>query len=325
MILAGDVGGTKTVVALYEARAGGLAPVREARFASADFGALEDILARFLRESPGARIDAACFGIAGPVIDGRAQTTNLPWKLDERDLERAVGARRVKLLNDLEAAAYGMLELRQDERAVLNPGRAASRPGNAAVVAAGTGLGEAMLVWDGERHRAVASEGGHADWAPRTDEEIELLLFLRAEFGRVSTERVLAGPGLHNIYRFLRRKSAEAEPDWLRERIAGGDPSAVVSQTGLEGRDPVCARTLEMFAAIYGAEAGNVALQCVATQVFIGGGIAPKILPALQSRAFLDAFADKGRFRDLLAGIPVAVSLNPRTPLVGAATYATRL
>ena len=326
MILAGDIGGTKTVVALFERRDDRLELRRDATFPSRDHASLEEILARFLEEGPAA-IDAACFGVAGPVVGGQARTTNLPWTLDEAELARAVGARRVKLLNDLEAAAYGMLELGSDERARLNAGADAGARGNVAVIAAGTGLGEAVLFWDGARHHAVASEGGHASFAARTDEEIALLRFLQAELGQhVSTERVLSGPGLYNIYRCLRETGSAPEPDWLAAQIEHGDPGAAVGRAGLEERDPACAHALELFAAIYGAEAGNLALQCVAVGgVFIGGGVAPKILPALQSGRFMEAFTDKGRFSGMLKGLEVSVALDPRTPLRGAARIASQL
>ncbi len=325
MILAGDIGATKTVVALYDRSGEGLAQRDEATFASAEHGSLEEILREFLRDRDVSGIEAACFGVAGPVIDGKAKTTNLPWTLDERLLAEASGSPRVRLLNDLEAAAYGMLRLRPDEQAVLNRGVARSGPGNVAVIAAGTGLGEAMLIWDGERHRAVASEGGHVSFAPRTEREIELLRFLRAELdGRVSIERVLSGPGLRNVYRFVRASGGDPEPEWLSERLRDEDPSAVIAETALSGRDSACAEALEIFCSIYGAVAGDLALSCLALGgVFVGGGIAPQILPALEAGAFLRAFADKGRFAQLLRGLPVRVALNPRAPLIGAAHHAS--
>ena len=326
MILAGDIGGTKTVVALFERRDDRLELRRDATFRSRDHASLEEILVSFLDGDPTA-IDAACFGVAGAVVGGQAQTTNLPWTLDEAELAGAVGARRVKLLNDLEAAAYGMLELGSDERARLNAGTDVGARGNAVVIAAGTGLGEAVLFWDGARYHAVASEGGHASFAARTDEEIALLQFLQTEFGQhVSMERVLSGPGLYNIYRFVRETGSTPEPDWLAAQIEHGDPSVAVGRAGVEGRDPACAHALELFAAIYGAEAGNLALRGVAVGgVFIGGGVAPKILPALQSGRFMEAFTDKGRFARMLEGVEVSVALDPRTPLRGAARTAAQL
>ena len=327
MILAGDVGGTKTVVALYESERAGLRPVRESVYWARDHASLEEIIGVFLDEGPAPLIEATCFGVAGPVIGGRVSTTNLPWEIDEASLARATGARRAKLLNDLEAMAYGMLGLDDEEFAVLSPGAEPAPRGNAVVIAAGTGLGQALLVWDGERHLPVATEGGHAGFAPRSEQEVELLRFLRAEFGsHVSYERILSGPGLHNLYRFLRTSGDEPEPAWLAERMRAEDPSAVIGEVGVSGGDPVCAASVELFASIYGAQAGNLALTALAVGgVFVGGGIAPKLLPVLQGGAFVRAFSDKGRFSALLEGIPVRVALTPRTPVLGAARYAAQL
>lgn len=320
MILAGDIGGTKTVLAIVRPTSSGRDVVREVTFASREYERFDDLLAAFLKEC-GVRPEAICLGVAGPVRDGRCETTNLPWVLDERGLGRAVGARAVKLLNDVEATAFGVLALREDEIIVLNAGRQAV--GNIAVIAAGTGLGEAILAWDGSRYVAVASEGGHADFAPRTDREIELLRFLRAEFGRVSYERVVSGPGQYNIYRFLRDTGFGEEPAWLRAELGAGDPSAVVTRVALASGHPLCVEALDLFAELYGAEAGNLALKAFAIGgVFVAGGIAPKIVNKLRDGVFLAAFAAKGRYRALMESIPVTVSLNPRTPLLGAARYA---
>ncbi|MDJ0852114.1 MAG: glucokinase [Myxococcota bacterium] len=328
MILAGDIGGTKTVLTLYEQTAGGLRSERTERYPSADFGGLPEVVDRFLGEAGAPGVEAAGFGIAGPVIAGRAVTTNLPWKdVEASELARHLGLESVVLLNDLAAAAYGMLVLPDEDLVQLNPGVEADRGANMAVVAAGTGLGEALLIWDGERHIAVATEGGHVDFPPRNEEEIELLRFLQRELGRVSSERILAGPGLHNVYRFVREHVVgEPEPDWLRERMAQEDPSAVVSSVALEKRDAGCVRALELFVRLYGAEAGNMALKVLAVGgVFVGGGIAPKILPALQTGDFLEAFLAKGRFRELLEQIPVRVATNSAAPLLGAAHQAAGL
>lgn len=321
MILAGDIGGTKTVIGLYERTDAGLRLAREETFPSRSHGSLEEILARFLGAGARPALRAACFGVAGPVVEGRSKTTNLPWELEEQALARAVGAPRAKLLNDLEAAAYGMLHLDPKDLCVLQPGQA--RRGNLAVIAAGTGLGEAMLYWDGTRHHPLASEGGHADFAPQTDLEAQMLAYLRREFGHVSYERLLSGPGFFNIYRFLRDSGFAPEPDWLRDRIGQGDPSAVVTQVGLAGEDALCTKTLEVFAAVYGAEAGNMALRAMAVGgVYVGGGIAPKMLPKLTDGTFIRAFNDKGRLAALTRTIEVKVALNPRAPLIGAAHYA---
>lgn len=327
MILAGDNGGTKTVLALFDEAADGLRLVRDGTFPSREYASFEAMLAEFLKgETPGA-VRVGCFGVAGPVIDGRSHTTNLPWILDEGSVARAIGARRVKLLNDMEAAAYGMLCLKPDEFSVLNAGRSPARQGNVAVIAPGTGLGEAMLYWDGTLHHPIASEGGHADFAPHTEQETALLQYLRSRFGgHISYERVLSGPGFYNIYTFLRDSGHAPEPSWLSEQLRSGDPNATITRIGLAGADPLCVATLDVFSSILGAEAGNIALRCLAFGgVFIGGGIAPQMIAALQKGGCTRAFADKGRLSELVQGIDLRVALNPRTPLLGAAHYALRL
>ena len=324
LLLAGDVGGTKTAISLFEARAPGPRLVREASFHSGEFESLQAVVRRFLGAGPPVRVAAACFGVAGPVVDGRCVTTNLPWQVDEQGLGRAIPAPRVRLLNDLEAAAHGVLTLPPRDLERLQGGKA--RKGNMVLIAAGTGLGEAMLVWDGARHRVVPSEGGHADFAPRSDLEVDLLRFLRKEFGRVSYERVLSGPGLHNIYRFLRETGYAPEPVWLTDRLRIGNPAAVISEVALAGGHPLCVTALELFVSIYGSEAGNLALKALAVGgVFVGGGIAPKIRAKLTDGTFLAASADKGRYRDLMASIPVRLVLNPQAPLLGAAHVARDL
>jgi glucokinase len=327
MILAGDIGGTKTVLGVFERSGVGLHLVRDATSASRKYRSLEEIAAGFLKNAPQPAVDAACFGVAGPVIDGKCRTTNLPWSLDEQVLSRELSIPRVKLLNDLEATAYGMLHLSSDQLTVLNAGSAAPRQGNIAVIAAGTGLGEGMLFWDGTQHQPLASEGGHVDFAPRTDQEIELLRYLHRKFqSHISYERVLSGPGQYNIYTFLRETGTEPEPAWLTEKLQNGDPPAVVTEAGLAGTDPVCVAALELFSTLYGAEAGNLALKCVAVGgVFVGGGIAPKMLPVLENGSFMRGFLDKGRFVDLMKSIPVCVARNLRAPLIGAAHFALRL
>lgn len=327
MIVAGDIGGTKTVLGLFDKQNDLVHLVRQGTYSSPSHRSLEEILAEFLKQLPGP-LRGGCFGVAGPILDGHCRTTNLPWELDERMLAAAIGAPRVKLLNDLEATAYGMLVLKPEELSVLNPGAQPARQGHVAVIAAGTGLGEGMLYWDGARHHPMASEGGHADFAPQNEEEVELLRYLwNKQGGHVSYERVLSGPGLYNVYSFLRERNHYQEPDWLAKMLKTADPSAVVSQLGLEGKDPLCESALEMFAVMYGSETGNLALKCLAVGgVYVAGGIAPKILPALQKNGnFLHGYLNKGRFRDLLEDIPVRVALNPLAPLLGAAHYAATL
>lgn len=327
MILAGDVGGTKAVLALFEAAGERLRQVREDTFVNKEFESFEAVVSRFLRGETGLTLSVGCFGVAGTVIDGRCQLTNLDWEIGEQKIARMLKAPRVKLLNDLEAAAYGMLHLRSEELTILNPGVTSKRKGNVAVIAAGTGLGEAMLYWDGKWHHPIASEGGHADFAPRTDQEIALLRCLSSKFaGHVSYERVLSGAGVYNIYCFLRDNGFAPEPSWLAERLEQGDPSAAISEVGLAGGNPLCVTALDLFSSIYGAEAGNLALKCLAVGgVYVGGGIAPKILPALQNGSFMRGFGEKGRFSDLLKSMPVCVALNPKASLLGAAYFALRL
>jgi glucokinase len=325
MILAGDIGGTKTVCALFEETGGGLQLVRDGTFPSQGHASLEEILTKFLDHGDKPALRAGCFGVAGAVIDGKCKTTNLPWELDEVLLARAIKAPRVKLLNDLEAAAYGMLYLRKDELVSLNPDALPPRKGNVAVIAAGTGLGEAMLYWDGQKHHPLASEGGHADFAPHTDEQVDLWRWLRAKYGHVSYERILSGPGFQNVFMFLRESGRFQESPALQEALAGsGDPNIAITRLGVTGEDDLSVATVDLVCSIYGAEAGNLALKCVAVGgVFIGGGIAPKLgVTALKRGRFMEAFTNKGRFSTLMKGIEVQMALNPRAPLIGAAHYA---
>jgi glucokinase len=324
VILAGDVGGTKTALALFEERGRGQAVVRETVLASHGYAALETAIRQFLLEGPPVSIDAACVGVAGPVVDGRCTAINLPWVVDEASLAQSVGTPRMRLVNDLEATAYGVLGLGPSALATLQPGQ--PRKANRALIAAGTGLGEVVLAWDGRRYHVVPSEGGHADFAPRTDLEIDLFKFLRREFGRVSYERVVSGPGLYNIYRFLVASDGAPEPEWLRARMESGDPGAVVGEAALERGDPRCVQALDIFVSVYGAEAGNLALKALAVGgVFVAGGIAPKIRAKLEDGTFVAAFRDKGRLGPVLASIPVHVVLEPRAALLGASAIARSL
>jgi glucokinase len=326
LILAGDVGGTKTQLGLFKHSGGNLELVRDHRYATADFKSLEAICADFL--GAGAAVNAACVGVPGPIIDGRGHATNVPWELSSELLSRALNGVPVRLLNDLAAIAYGMVHLKPNEFAVLHRAENPPAHGNIAVIAAGTGLGESSLVWeDGQnKYYAVASEGGHSDFAPHGAEQIDLLRFLTAEFGHVSYERVLSGPGLSNVYRFLRGESGVPEPAWLSDEIAKGDHAAAVSDAALAGRDAVCVRALTMFCDIYGSEAANLALKVLALGgVYLGGGIAPKILPMLAGGAFVKGFLAKGRLNEILKRIEVRVSLNPAAGLLGAAHYAAAM
>jgi glucokinase len=318
LILAGDIGGTKTTLALCDDHG---KVVREATEKSGDWASLEQIVDKF---APGP-VSAACFGVAGPVVDGVAKITNLPWTIATSSLEKQLGA-KVSLLNDLQATALGMLVLPDASFAVLQQGTHLDR-GTVAVIAPGTGLGEAVLYHDGRGYRAMPSEGGHADFAPGTEDEILLLRYLRGLYGEhVSYERVLSGHGIGDLYGFCRERANEPEPTWLAQELATGDRNAVVSKAGLERRDPCAVRALAMFAEVLGAEAGNLALRAVATGgVFIGGGIPPKILPALQTGVCIQRLTAKGRFSTWTRGLSVRVALEPRAALYGAAHEATQL
>jgi len=321
MILAGDIGATKTRLALFDGSAGRTDPIAERTYASHDYPGLEVIAAEFVRAT-NASIRSACFGVAGPVKDGRSSTTNLAWIVDSRDLARDLRLPRVALLNDLEASAYGLPWLRPDEIIVLQEG-APDAAGHAALIAAGTGLGEAGLYWDGRSHRPFATEGGHASFAPSDEIQIDLLRHLLRRFEQVSWERVLSGPGLVNIYSFLRDTGRGEEPPWLADEISSGEAAAVISTVALSGRCRLCSDALDLFVTLYGAEAGNFALKVMASGgVYVGGGIAPKILPRLRGPAFIGAFVAKGRMRPLLEAMPVRVVLNDRLALLGAARYA---
>jgi glucokinase len=320
MILAGDIGGTKTVLAIYDESVAPLQIVREAVFQSQDFPEFDQILHKFLGDAHVENIRAICLGVAGPIRNGQCKTTNLPWFLSEKDIAKTFSVEKVRLLNDLTAAAYGMLFLKENEKVALNEGSA--ERGNIAVIAAGTGLGEALLYWNGERYLPMASEGGHTDFAPQSDQEVALFRYLQREFGHVSYERILSGPGIYNLYRFLRDSGFAKEPEWLATKLTQGDKSAVISEMGLTKKDPLCVEALSLFASIYGAEAGNIALKFFSVSgVFVGGGIAPKLLSKLQDGAFMQGFTHKGRYADLMRSIPVHVVQNSRAPLIGAAQY----
>jgi len=322
LILAGDIGGTKTNLALFTLQENNLSLREKMQFPSRDFSAFSDVIDAFADAAGFEKIDAACFGIAGPVIGGVCRTTNLPWEIRATALQTQLGAGRVRLLNDLEATAYGMLFL-EDERFVdLNP-EANPQKGNKAVIAAGTGLGEALLYFDGKAYHPIGTEGGHSDFAPADEQQAVLLAWLKERHpDHVSVERVLSGPGVYTLYEFLRDTQAAPEPAFMTALPDGADKSAAVSRGALEEEDPLCKEALALFARIYGAEAGNLALKSLSVGgVLVGGGIAPKLLPYLQAH-FMESFTAKGRFQPLLRAMPVRVSLDPETALLGAARFA---
>jgi len=318
MILAGDIGGTHTRLAFFTIEGERLTSSSEETFPSQAYSGLAEIVSQYLSTHP-LSASSACFGIAGPIKHGRCEATNLPWVVDAQQLASELRIPIVRLINDLEANAYGIATLEPTDVMTLNIG-APDAAGNAAVIAAGTGLGEAGLYWDGNSYHPFATEGGHTDFAPRTDLEVELLQFLLAKFGRVSYERLVSGPGLVHIYHFLRETGRGEAPAWLTEELQQQDPAAVITQTALGGRSALCEQALDLFVSLYGAEAGNLALKVMATGgVFIGGGIAPKILQRLMTPLFMKAFIAKGRMQPLLEGIPVRVIVQDQTALRGAA------
>jgi glucokinase len=324
MILAGDVGGTKVDLALYSFVQGKLQPVTEKKFAARDYPSLEDVVKEFLEEAkPAEPITSACFGVPGPVRNGRLKLTNLPWVLDSRVLAHDLEIDHLFLINDLEANGFGIPELSPDKIHTLSLGDP-SVAGTRGLIAAGTGLGEAVLVWTGKAHTPMASEGGHTDFAPRNEDEIELLRYLQKKLnGRVSYERVVSGIGMANLYSFLRDEKGMSEPGWLKDRMATEDPNAVIGELAESGESELCVRTMEMFISSYGAEAGNLALKVLAVGgIFVGGGVAPKILNLMRKGGFMKAFTDKGRLSALLEKTPVHVILESRAALIGAASYA---
>ncbi|SNT20738.1 glucokinase [Granulicella rosea] len=329
MILAGDVGGTKVHLALYQFEDGTLKSIRDQKFPAHQFANLDSVVDKFLGadgDRPAedrTKIAAACFGCPGPVRDGHLKLTNLPWTLDSRDLVKSLHIEHIFLINDLEANGYGIPELAKESIFTLHEGDK-DAIGHRGLVSAGTGLGEALLIWDGKNHRPIPSEGGHCDFAARNDREIALLNYLRGELkGRVSFERVVSGIGIKNIYAYLRDVEKLHEPEWLKQRLANEDPNFVIGTCAEDGSSSICFETMKIFSAAFGAEAGNVALKVLAMGgIYLGGGIAPKTLKTLQSGAFIHAFLDKGRLSPLLQSVPVRVILDDTCALLGAAAYA---
>jgi glucokinase len=327
MVLAGDIGGTKVELALFRGEMGAWDPQEPERFPSHDYASLDAIVSQYIKDrnlAPGA-IRRAAFGIAGPVKGTTVRTTNLPWLVEADRLSALLGGAEVILMNDLEANAWGIEALTPEEFFEIQAGDPDAK-GNRALISAGTGLGMAGIHWNGTHHVPFASEGGHVDFAPRTDLDAELYRFLRDRYaGVVDWERVLCGRAMVDLHDFMRHHTGMSIPDWLAEQMQAGDPAAAISQAGASGRDAVCARALELFIEYYGAEAGNVGLTFLALGgVYIGGGIAPKILDQLKSPRFLASFVSKGRMKEVLESMPVRVILNPRTALLGSAVRASR-
>lgn len=327
-ILAGDVGGTKTALALY--RYGGERGwhiERRRQYASGEFAAFDQLLAAFIAENPNLPLQAACLGVAGPIVGGDCRATNLPWELNHVSIGKLLQTPQVKLLNDLEAAAWGVLHSNREEQVELNPHAEQGVAGNIAVIAAGTGLGEAILYWDGQRHHVIATEGGHTDFGPHDAQQDALLYYLRECYaGHVSYERLVSGEGLKNIYRFLKEAGFAEESGAIAQQMHSQDPAAVIGEAGVARKDTLCTEALRLFCGIYGAETGNLALKCLPyAGIYLTGGIAAKVLPALQQGGFLQAYLDKGRSARVIEKIPLKVCLNPDIALLGAAKYAETL
>ena len=320
MILAGDIGATNARLAYFQPQNGHLKLVSERVFPSQQHSELGEIVSQFMDDS-GTRPEAACFGIAGPVRNGRVEASNLPWVIEQSRLANQLRLPTL-LINDLEANAWGIGGLAPSDLVPLNRG-SQTPVGNQVVIAPGTGLGEAGLFWDGSRHHVFACEGGHADFAPQGDLQIELLRFLEQRFGHVSYERILSGPGLVNVYEFLRQAESGKESQELASAMKHGDPAAAISRAALDGTDALAEKTLDLWIKVYGGEAANLALKAMATGgLFLAGGISPKILPKLQGPSFMQSFLDKGRMRSLVEAMPVQVIMNEKAGLLGAARCA---
>lgn len=326
LILAGDIGGTKSYLGLFISKDGALTQIDEERYINKDFSSVEDVLVAFKKRVGRRKITSSSLGVACPVVENRCTLTNMTWDIDAEELREVLGIPVLAVINDLVATGWGVKLLGTDDLYTLQEGY--KRNGNAALIAAGTGLGEAILFGDGESSFPSGSEGGHTDFAPRNDVEIELLNSLRAEYGHVSYERILSGPGLKTLYDFFRARSGKPVPERMEKRFVSGESAAsVVSSEALSGGDEEAIASLKLFISIYGAEAGNLALKSMATAgVYIGGGIAPKILDAIKADStFIDSFTDKGRFKEFMERLPVYVILNEKTALLGAALHASLL
>jgi glucokinase len=325
MILAGDIGGTNARLAYFQPQNGDLRLISESVYPSREYSELGEIVSKFLADSAN-RPEVACFGIAGPVRNGRVETSNLPWIIEQARLAKQIQLPATLLINDLEANAWGIGALGPHDLIPLNrvaPAVGNQAVGNQAVIAPGTGLGQAGLFWDGSQHQVFACEGGHADFAPQGDLQIELLRFLASRYEHVSYERILSGPGLVNVYEFLLQKGCGDKPAEFAGPRAQSDAAAEISRAALNGTNRLAEQALDLWISVYGAEAGNLALKTMATGgIFLGGGISPKILSKLTGPLFMRAFHDKGRLRPLLESIPVQVITNDKAGLLGAARCA---
>lgn len=343
MILAGDVGGTKTLLALFNTEGNNVRCLKKEQFSSTNYQTFTELLTSFLADTDCALIAAVCVGVAGVIADGSCETTNLPWILSSKEIGELVNSQNVWLLNDLEATAWGLLDLPAHDFVELNPNaqplpeiESVSRPeenrccrqqqGNIAVIAAGTGLGEAIIAWTGSTYHIIATEGGHADFSPTNEQEIALLRYLLGKYpGHISCERLISGEGLVNIYQFLKHTNYAPTNPEIEQEMAVRDPAAVIGEAGVAARDALCVEALRLFCRLYGAESGNLALKCLPYGgVYLAGGIGAKILPVLQQGEFMRVFFAKGRCRAVLQKISVKVCTNPEVALLGALSYARK-
>ena len=321
MILAGDIGGTKTRLGLFQVEKNGFHLLSEKTFPSKKYTNLSDILRDFLAGQK--NIVSACFGVAGPITGEIVKTTNLPWVINVKSLKKEISLNNLKIINDLVANAYGISVLKKNDFVTLNTGMI--QKGNKALISAGTGLGQSILYWEGKQHVPSPSEGGHVEFGPKNAFEIEMLQYFMKRFGHVSYEFLLSGAGLHHIYQFLKdTKRFGNEPEWLTKKIKREDPAMVISEVASLKKSRLCSKALDVFISIYGAAAGNLALQAMTVGgIYLGGGIAPKIIGKLKDGTFMDAFRNKGRLSDIVSRIPVKVIMNDRAALLGAAYYAS--
>jgi glucokinase len=320
IILAGDVGGTKANMQLSRFSTAGVEMIKESRYVSKDYPSFNDILTHFLEGQ--ARPDRICFSVAGPVVEGKVKFTNLSWQIDSEDISRHTGGCPVAILNDLESAAYGLAGLKQEELSVLYKG-ANETPGNIAILAAGTGLGEAGLFFDGKQYHPFATEGGHSDFAPRSKQDMAMLSFLFTRHEHVSWERLLSGNGIYTIWQYLTQVEKKESPDWLLKQMENNDPAPIISKAALDGSCPVCVETIQMFNRYLAIEAVNLILKLKATGgLYLAGGIAPKLLSMLHPETWKDVFNKSGRMRQLLKEVSVYVVLNEKVPLLGATYFA---
>ncbi|MDA1343502.1 MAG: glucokinase [Proteobacteria bacterium] len=326
MLLVGDVGGTKTILALFTSSSSGWDCAKKTLYASADYKTFTELLTSFLLDVDAA-ISSVCIGVAGPIVDGDCVVTNLPWILSRDQISRSVHAPNVWLLNDLEATAWGLLALPEADFVELNPNVTSSQAGNIAVIAAGTGLGEALMIWDDKAHRVIATEGGHADFAPTDQQQIGLLNYLMQKYdGHVSYERLLSGHGLINIYDYLKQIQFAPVNVRTENQMLTNDPAAVIGMAGVEGNDKLCIEAVNLFCRIYGAESGNLALKCLPNAgIYLAGGIAGKILPVLKNGEFIKSFLNKGRIKVVLDNIPVKTCINPDVALAGALRFIAQM